>query len=590
MSPSKPNLKVSGQKSPKATADRRRHFLDAGLVFCFAWLGAMTADGQVFLSASIGGRGVTGSGRFIEAAAVYHDQMQIPIVERQPFDTLGIFVGRNGDIHALVRGATLWGNSEYSAAAVGQVDMKWQDTMSLVWRGPAGGPLTPPAMATIHFDVDEPTNPSCHGRIVVPTAYGTGADIDPNNGNVIPRMGRNYAETYGFFRQYDSQGGIRSGASTSASSQVDPILFRSIDAGVYFDNSSPQRVEWGLSVYAFAQCGSALAEYDIHPTSITLPDGSTPEENGYEVVFASGLMSPNAINFTVNDISGAEGPVLQSQTQHTVVTSAAAVNKSGSGTLVLDGINTFTSTLNCTDGTVILSPQGSLDPASSLAIGKGAVFQSIGRANTFADVRVDGLLDAVGGSVTVTGSLAGVGIIAGDVTVVGSHNPGNSPGVQTITGNLVYEKAGGDGPIVNWELSANTMADTPVTHDGVSVGGDLIFADLTSVRLSFDWEGSTVDWTNPFWDSDERWTVYSVAGNTTGFQFLSLLGADWKDGLSQSLSSVHADARFSLARSGSDIVLNYSVAPVPEPGNWMAAVGALGILGLRKLWWRRTTA
>jgi fibronectin-binding autotransporter adhesin len=175
-------------------------------------------------------------------------------------------------------------------------------------------------------------------------------------------------------------------------------------------------------------------------------------------------------------------------------------------------------------------------------------------------------------SVAAGATLMGSGTIGGATTVQGLHSPGNSPGIQTFVGDLTY--SGGSSSVL-WELTANTISNSPLAFDQIIVGGNLDFASLTTLSLAFNSAGSTVSWSDAFWDTARTWTIYSVTGTTTNFGNLTLAGSpgSWLDAQStpQSLASARPDASFSIVQDGNNVNLVYAI--VPEP----AAVALAGI-------------
>ena len=196
-------------------------------------------------------------------------------------------------------------------------------------------------------------------------------------------------------------------------------------------------------------------------------------------------------------------------------------------------------------------------------------------------------VSATGGAVTVNGTLTGTlnanssttvngsGTVTGNATIQGTHNPGNSPGIQTFGANLAYT---GGVSVVNWELSAETVSNNPnpsAIFDQIIVGGDLDFTNLTTLNLSFT-TGSVL-WGDTFWDASQSWTLYDVTGTTTNFANLSLTGINWLDSVGNLFNTARPDGSFSLSQSGNDVMLNYIV--VPEP-NIAALIGGMGMLTL----------
>jgi hypothetical protein len=203
-----------------------------------------------------------------------------------------------------------------------------------------------------------------------------------------------------------------------------------------------------------------------------------------------------------------------------------------------------------------------------------------------------GSLQVAAGELVVNGNLTGsslTSVSAGAVlsgsgtlstaTVAGEHRPGNSPGIQTFTGNLSYESAAS----VVWELTTNTTAGRGEFYDGVDVGGQLAFADGSQLQLVFSLPESQVDWSDPFWESSRAgsagWLVFNVEGGTVGFSNLNLLMEDWVDSEGQLFSLVRSQSSFSLASVGSDVYLNY--AAVPEPRVWWLLSAVVILFSLR---------
>jgi len=202
---------------------------------------------------------------------------------------------------------------------------------------------------------------------------------------------------------------------------------------------------------------------------------------------------------------------------------------------------------------------------------------------------IDGTLS---GTVTVApgGVLGGSGTVNGPVAVAGAHAPGNSPGVQTVNGELDYQS----GSSLTWELAANTATQGPpgsFTFDQIVVNGNLTFSGSTSLFLAFydndpdsDWV-SSVDWSDPFWGRTRSWTLWDVSGETTGFASLSLAIESWLDatgGGGTALSAARSGSSFSLqlAEGSGDVLLVYAV---PEPATGVLA----GIAAALAAWSRR---
>lgn len=199
---------------------------------------------------------------------------------------------------------------------------------------------------------------------------------------------------------------------------------------------------------------------------------------------------------------------------------------------------------------------------------------------------VGGTLDGLG---SIVGNLRSAGILdgsqsfTGNVVVAGQHFAGDA-GVHSITGNLEYATVFdiSSVPSVAWALFRNSssnagLAPWDALFDQALVGGNLAFSSATSLSLAFNGIGSTVNWSDAFWSTDRSWTIWRVAGSTTGLGNLTLGTADWRDAGGNLLSALRGgNAGFSigLAGNGRDVVLSYTAVPAP---------GALGLVALAGL-------
>ncbi|MEY3205490.1 MAG: hypothetical protein RLZZ21_1821, partial [Planctomycetota bacterium] len=204
---------------------------------------------------------------------------------------------------------------------------------------------------------------------------------------------------------------------------------------------------------------------------------------------------------------------------------ALAVTKTGSGSLTLEGANTYSGATNVNAGVL----------------------------------RVNGSIGVGGITVASGATLMGSGTIGGLATIAGLHAPGNSPGVETFT-NLTYNS----GASVQWELWGNTATNSPLAYDQIVVSGDLTFSGVTTLDLVFTGSAgasnfSSVAWADPFWGTNQEWLLYDVANSTTGFAGnLTLATTNWQDSTGAFFQSVRPDSTFSLEQRGSDVYIVYA--------------------------------
>jgi autotransporter-associated beta strand protein/T5SS/PEP-CTERM-associated repeat protein len=234
------------------------------------------------------------------------------------------------------------------------------------------------------------------------------------------------------------------------------------------------------------------------------------------------------------------------------MTGSLSLNHIGTGNTSLTGTNTYSGNTTVSAGT--LNVNGSTSAPSSFTVASGA-------------------------------TLGGNGTIGGATMIYGIHSPGNSPGIQTFTGNLTYDTSGGSVPTVNWQLSDNTDTDFSA-FDQIVVGGNLAFNTATSLVLDFSGYGD-VDWADPFWTTDQSWVIYDVTGTTTGANNFSIATANWADNSGDSFNTLLSGSAFSLDLQDNDLVLSYTTgtSAVPEPSQ--VAASLLALIGLGIYLWRK---
>jgi autotransporter-associated beta strand protein len=258
-----------------------------------------------------------------------------------------------------------------------------------------------------------------------------------------------------------------------------------------------------------------------------------------------GLQGARNLAFGGNSLS--VGGNNQSTTYSGILSGSGVFSKVGNGTLTLSGSNSSTGLTSVNAG----------------------------------GLRLNGSI-AGGLNVAAIATLSGTGTIGGNATIAGTHSPGNSPGVQTFNGNLTYSP----GAVVNWELIANTTGTAGVNYDQIIMPtGNLTFSGSTTLALAFNQDGSTVNWSDSFWNVNRAWTVYDLSGGTTtSFSNLSL-GGSLLDSVGNPLSPTER-GYFTTSLSGQDVMLNFVAVPEPTTialtGVAALALGAGAIRRARK--------
>jgi autotransporter-associated beta strand protein len=275
-------------------------------------------------------------------------------------------------------------------------------------------------------------------------------------------------------------------------------------------------------------------------------------------ITANRLLTLGGANTDANAISGVISD------NNTAGGGTVSLTKSGSGRWTLSGANTYTGATTVSGGTLLVSTGGSIAQSSLTTVTTGTTLTANGTVGAL--------------TVNTGGTLNGAGTV-GNTTIAGTLNPGNSPGVLNVNGNLTMASGGN----MVWELFANTATQaSPAVFDQVLVSGNLAFAGSNGITLNFGSTaaGSTVSWSDSFWNSNQSFLIYDVAGSTAGFSNLSLLNTSFNDATGAALAE--SQGSFSVSQLGSDVFLNYNAVPEPSTGS-MLGLGLAGLVVTRLL-------
>ncbi len=300
-----------------------------------------------------------------------------------------------------------------------------------------------------------------------------------------------------------------------------------------------------------------------NPAALTLT-GTAPALGGLRGTDGSVIISPTAATATLTVGANNENTVFNGTIQQGAG-KTASLTKTGTGTLVLAGSLTYTGTTTVADGTLNL-----LGSTASSAINVDSGKLLINSST------------ALGTTITVgnTSTLGGGGTAFGPAVIQsgGELAPGNSPGVMTFA-NLSMQT----GSNFEFELTANTTAGLGLNYDGVNIlpAGSLTLGSGVTSSLVFNSAGSTVNWSNSFWSSNQSWRVVDVVDNNYANPLFSSLTFT-TDSAGQSLASIRSGAAFDYSVTAGDIFLNYSIIPEPSTAALLACVGSVALLRRRR--------
>jgi autotransporter-associated beta strand protein len=218
-------------------------------------------------------------------------------------------------------------------------------------------------------------------------------------------------------------------------------------------------------------------------------------------------------------------------------TADGGLTKSGTGTLTLGGVNTYTGATTISGGTLALGAAGSIDNTSGVSLGTGGTF------------------DVSAKSGYTVNNLSGSGTVTGALTVSTQLAIGNSPGTVNFSGDLIL----GSGATYTYEMvGGGTAADLG------DVAGNLT---LTSSLLDLVQLGT--------FTNGDKFTLFAYDGALTG-TFNGLADdTTFTDAGGEWLINYNDTAAGFNGGTGNSFV---TVTAVPEPT--AALLGALGMLGL----------
>lgn len=370
-----------------------------------------------------------------------------------------------------------------------------------------------------------------NGEINGTTGMLTGSDYDVRAGAISAKLGGTGALTKsGLLTVTLSGENSYSGGTFVNQGKL------SLGASNALNNSGPVVVNGDSSEFAFGGNSDTV--------------GAVTLSNGAIISGSSGILSGSSYDVRDGSVSGILG-------------GTGALTKSTAGSVTLSSDSTYTGNTVVQAGTLLL--EGSFNNSPVITVG------DVGSSGAVLDVTAkSGLFEILGGQ-----TLKGIGTINGDLTVSGTHAPGNSSGVQTVTGKADYLS----GSIFDWELSRNTVdqglgtVGSPYVYDQVLVGGAMTVADTAVLNIvlktSTDSNSAVSDvlFSDGFWDQPRQWPVFVGATSYNGLFTLSV-SVDSGDQPYTSAAPPTMWPSGGFSYSGGNVYWN----PVPEPTGLVAGL------------------
>ena len=271
------------------------------------------------------------------------------------------------------------------------------------------------------------------------------------------------------------------------------------------------------------------------------------------LTFTGGTLSAGGADNTAGELIVANQSTTATRIGSIIADNGAgsvSLTKSGTGTLTLTGANTYTGATYVNAGTLVVGDgTGGILGASAVTVNSGA-------------------------------TLKGSGTLGGDVTLNAGaiHAPGNSPGLQTITGNVTYNS----NSIFEWEMdyAAGTEGARGTNYDAVNVGGSV---NGNNSIFEIVLPGST-DFSDDFWNSPRSWDkIFTESTGTTAIawtnRFTSFAYYNLSGGNKTSISAPSIDGSFTFTGGNT---LTWTAVPEPTSALVGLLIGA-GLLRRRRV-------
>jgi autotransporter-associated beta strand protein len=335
------------------------------------------------------------------------------------------------------------------------------------------------------------------------------------------------------------------------------LVFDSAEANITANQPSTINIgSGGITVRASTTGNISLSDL----SSVNLQGNQTWNNQSSQQLIVSTTIAGTG-NLNISNSSNLAETRLNSLSQ------SGSFESSGLGKTTVDGIinDQVTSVSQSGPGSLELNGQNTYTGGTSVSAGKLKVNGSIASSS----------LTSINNSGTLMGS-GSVGTTL--VSQGGTINPGLSPGILTIEGDLTW---GGFGNY-NWEIH-DALGSTGVGFDNINVLGSLNLNLLSSTeKFNINlWSLSSIfpDSNGPALNFDQNldylWVIVSTTQGVSGFneEFFNIttIATNGTSGFANSLNG-----SFSLSVQNNDLVLAYNT--VPEPSTYTLILVTLSIL------------
>jgi autotransporter-associated beta strand protein len=232
------------------------------------------------------------------------------------------------------------------------------------------------------------------------------------------------------------------------------------------------------------------------------------------------------------------------------ITGTGGLTKTGSGTLTLTGTNSYSGATVVDQGSLVVGVDSIGSIASDVTVAGGAMLKGTG---------------------TITGAVS--------IEDSGTHAPGNSIGIQNVSGNVTYNPSS----IFEWEMNyaAGNEGARGTNYDAVNVGGN-VNGNNSVFRIVLPGSGTFAD---TFWNANRTWSnIFTGSNGTTPVSnWAGVFSALTYFNAGGGISEPDALTQGSFTLSGNSLSWQSAYSAIPEPGSALAGLLlAAGMLRRRR--------
>jgi len=197
-----------------------------------------------------------------------------------PYTETALLRADNGDLGVLAQSVANVGSAgNFTPSARVLTSVRWNDSVMLSWNSPLPPPELPSSSLLFRFDLAGVVSASSPGRRSIVNTAQSNVGFEMFNGNYYTNV---YTGT-----------AFAGGLSGPAFDEIE--FHQIVTVPVRQTLGVPTSYRYELLANTIAQRGAATADFanTLDLQAVTFTDGLTPESHGFDLIFGSGMSSPN---------------------------------------------------------------------------------------------------------------------------------------------------------------------------------------------------------------------------------------------------------------------------------------------------------